>query len=422
MTSIDKLRVTLVTVNFAPETTGIGAYTTSLAKGLTQRGFELSVVTAAPHYPAWRVSSRSEWASTEMVDGVHIRRLRSYVPAHPNPLTRTVFELLYGLRFAARSYRDTDTVILVSPALFASALVRLRLRLGRHRPRVVLWLQDRYSAGVKEVAGGAGRLAGGLVHRVESWLARAADDVVVIHDRWVEPIVETLGVKPESIHVVRNWTHVTILPVDVPAARAQLGWGRPGDEVVVLHSGNMGAKQGLENVVEAARLAERQELSIRFVLAGDGNQREHLERLADGCATLEFMGPLPEPEYLRALQAADVLLLNELPGLTQTAVPSKLTSYFASGRPVLAATESGSVSADEVRASGAGVVINPGEPASLLGAAMTLAGFPTDPSSGPEFAARTLSQDAGISTFAALLQQRPVTIHPIFNQKEGARS
>jgi colanic acid biosynthesis glycosyl transferase WcaI len=131
----------------------------------------------------------------------------------------------------------------------------------------------------------------------------------------------------------------------------------------------MGAKQGLENVVEAARLAERQELPIRFVLAGDGNQREHLERLADGCATLEFMGPLPEPEYLRALQAADVLLLNELPGLTETAVPSKLTSYFASGRPVLAATEPGSVSADEVRASGAGVVINPGEPATGLGAA-----------------------------------------------------
>lgn len=415
--------MTLVTVNYAPETTGIAAYTTSLSKGLAKRGFDVSVVTAAPHYPAWRVSPASEWAADEVADSVHISRLRSYVPARPNFLKRTLFELLYGFRFAARSYRHADTVILVSPALFASSLVRLRLALSRKRPRVVLWVQDRYSSGVQEIAGGLGRLAGGAIRALESWLARRADDVVVIHDRWVDPVVKTLGVDSERVVAIRNWTHFAMPEqVDVARARAALGWGEQGDEVVVLHSGNMGAKQGLENVIEAARLAEREGLPLRFVLVGDGNQRERLQRLAEGCASVQFVAPLPQDKFTSALAAADVLLLNELPGLAETAVPSKLTSYFAAGRPVLAATEAESVSADEVRASGAGVVVSPGEPDALVRAALDLARSSShDPQAGPSFVRRVLSEDAGIGAFEALLLRDPLSPDFVTHRKDGVQ-
>lgn len=413
-----------MTVNYAPETTGIAAYTTSLAQGLAQRGFDVSVVTAAPHYPAWRVSPTSDWAAMEVGDGVRVSRLRSYVPAKPNFLTRTLFELLYGLRFAARSYRQADAVVLVSPALFASAVMLVRLSFSRGRPRKVLWLQDRYSAGVQELPSGFGKLASGLVQAVESWVARSADDVVVIHDRWVDPVVATLGVMRDRVKVVRNWSHFSMPErVDVTQTRAALGWGRQGDEVVVLHSGNMGAKQGLENVVEAARIAEREGLPLRFVLAGNGNQRDRLLRLGEGCSSLQFVPPLPQEEFERALASADVLLLNERPGLAETAVPSKLTSYFAAGRPVLAATEALSVSADEIRASGAGVVITPGEPATLVRAAMALAASPVfDSEAGPAFVRLVLSEDAGVGAFDSLLRRATTTFEPVTHQTEGSRS
>lgn len=416
-------RVTFVTVNYAPETTGIAAYTTSLAQGLAKRGFQVNVVTAAPHYPAWRVSPTSEWQAEEVSDRVHISRLRSYVPARPNFLNRTLFEILFGMRFAARSYRHADTVVLVSPALFASAVMSARFAVSRRRPRTVLWIQDRYSAGVQELSSGLGRLGGGLVRAVESWVARSADRVVVIHDRWVDPVTETLGVDRDRLTVVRNWSHVTMPEhVDVGAVRNGLGWGKQGDEVVVLHTGNMGAKQGLENVVAAARVAESQGLPLRFVLVGDGNQRERLQHLAEGCAALQFVPPLPQDAFMGALAAADVLLLNELPGLAETAVPSKLTSYFASGRPVLAATESSSVSADEVRASGAGRVIAPGDPAALVDAAMQLAAATPDLAAGPRYVRRALSEDAGIASFEALLRCEAAPSRPPAHQTEGSRS
>ena len=69
--------------------------------------------------------------------------------------------------------------------------------------------------------------------------------------------------------------------------RERLGWRK--DEVIALHSGNMGAKQNLEVVVDAARLAERSVRSIRFVLAGGGNQRSRLVRYARGCSQISFL-------------------------------------------------------------------------------------------------------------------------------------
>lgn len=395
-----------MTVNFAPEQTGIAAYTTSLARGLAKHGHRVSVLTAAPHYPAWKTAPDTEWAADEVVEGVAVTRLKSFVPSKPNLVSRTVFELLYGVRFLAKLRSDSDVVVLVSPALFASALARLGVALGGRRQRTLLWIQDRYSAGVQEMSGGFARAAGGAIRVIEAALARSCDGVVVIHDRWTPEVVRAFGLDPSRVHTIRNWTHVRPPhSVDVAATRRSLGWDE--SDIVVLHSGNMGAKQGLENVIEAARFAVRRGLPVRFVLLGDGNQRSRLQELGSDCRALQFIAPLPQDEFLAAMTAADVLLVNELPGLQETAVPSKLTSYFATGRPVLAATDETSVTADEVRASGAGVVIPAGDPEVLTHVAMRLHSqrHAHDPKAGPAFVHRHLSEQAGIDAFATLLRE-----------------
>jgi glycosyltransferase involved in cell wall biosynthesis len=88
------------------------------------------------------------------------------------------------------------------------------------------------------------------------------------------------------------------------------------------------------------------------------------------------VNPLGDAEYRLALGAADVLLVNEKPGVSAMAVPSKLTSYFHAGRPVLAATDPDGITASEVAASGAGVVVPAGEPPTLLEAILTMIADP----------------------------------------------
>ena len=199
-----------------------------------------------------------------------------------------VSELSFGVRLALASWRRPDVVVAVSPALFADWLVRLRLRVLPRRPRTILWVQDLYTQGMAET--GEHGLGVRLVHAVESSTMRAADAVIAIHQRFSEPLAR-LGVRPERIRVIRNWTHVDVPDhVDRAAVRARLAWD--DDETVVVHAGNIGAKQALEYVVSAADEARRRNERVRFVIVGDGNQARRLRALAVGVERLEMLDPL----------------------------------------------------------------------------------------------------------------------------------
>ncbi len=270
----------------------------------------------------------------------------------------------------------------------------------------VVWVQDLYGLGVAETGQGS-QTAARAIGRMEAWLLRSADAVVVIHQRFADRIHRDFGVPIKRIVVIRNWTHLPPMPaVDVDATRQKFGW--PRDEVVVVHSGNMGVKQGLQHVVQAGRLSALRDARVRFVLIGDGSHREELERLAgEQPASVQFMAPLDDGDFPAALQAADVLLVNELPGVSEMAVPSKLTSYFAASRPVIAATDLAGITADEVRAAGAGIVVPAGEPEALLDGVIRLTAdeqaCKTYGENGRHYRETVLDETSAIDRFGSLL-------------------
>ena len=195
--------------------------------------------------------------------------------------------------------------------------------------------------------------------------------VIVIHDRFKRFLEREFAVPSARIDVVRNWTHVKPAAGRSSQTRRQLGWS--DDETIVLHAGAMGSKQNLENVVLASQLAAEQHSTVRFVLLGDGHRRPALEAMGAN-PNLQFIDPLPDGVFESALASADVLLVNELPGMTEMSVPSKLTSYFSTGLPVLAAVDETSVTSEEIAASGGGLRVPPSDPAALLEGALQLAG------------------------------------------------
>lgn len=354
-------------LNYSPEPTGNAPYTASLAEGLSAAGHDVHVVAGYPHYPEWKLRDEYRgWRHTEIINGVVVKRLRHRIPRAPNALSRMHMELSFGARLLFTRWEKPDVVIVVSPALFASALAILRVRVSPNRPIVAIWVQDLYSRGVAETGGG-GMLAW-IATLVEATILKSADGVVAIHERFKSHMVDSLGVAAGCVSVIRNWTHLEKSPTSgLDAMRTKFGWA-PQD-IVVLHAGNMGKKQGLENVLDAARLAQKRGSRVRFILMGDGNQRRTLEAMATGLDHLTFLPPLPEDEFLTALAAADILLVNELPGMKDMAVPSKLTSYFNAGRPVIAATDENSVTAMEIQASHGGLRVDAADPEALLTAA-----------------------------------------------------
>lgn len=406
MSSPHPMRILFISLHYAPEPTGNAPYVAALAEALAARGNSVRVLTTHPHYPHWRIQEGyGGWRRDESPRrGLRVTRLRHYVPRSPDTIRRSLAELSFGLRALTTRWGRPDVVVALSPGLLASRVVRLR---ARRAPSFIVWVQDIYSLGLDETGQGGARL-GALLARVERDTLSFPARVMAIHERFGRYLTARLGVADDRVEIVRNWTHLKAddAATDRSAARARLGWA--DDDFVVLHAGNQGVKQGLGNVVEAARLASPDD-RVRFVLLGHGNQNAALRAQGAGVGAVEFIEPLPDADYRRAMLAADVLLVNELPGVAEMSVPSKLTSYFSTGLPVLAATDDGSVTAEEVGAAGAGLRVDAGDPEALLGAARAMRDLPDRGRSlgatGPAYVRAVLSERAAVDHAEAWMER-----------------
>ena len=368
------VRIAILGINYFPEPTGIAPYTTALATGLAARGHDVRVITGCPHYPQWRRAAGAGLRSTEVIDGVPIRRLNHVVPSGKSWFGRAAMEVTFGLQIVTSRWGRPEVIVCITPTLLATSMAVTRARASWRRPAIGILVQDVYGRGALE-SGIRSTTVKRTLSTVESATLRAADDIAVIHRGFGSDLVDDFGVDARRIREIRNWSHVGAPdPMASAAFRTARGWSR--DDVVVLHAGNMGYKQGLENVVAAADLASHMGTRVHFVLLGDGNQRAALQVAAAKLTNVEFLPPVDEVDFPAALGAADVLLVNERPGVGHMSVPSKLTSYFRAGKPVLAAIDEGGHTAWEMASSGGGVTVPAGRPDLLLGEAVRLG---TDP-------------------------------------------
>ncbi|WJZ65501.1 glycosyltransferase family 4 protein [Kocuria rosea] len=406
MVNENPLRVLIVSLHYAPERTGNAPYTAALARGLVNAGSSVEVITSYPFYPEWCVKPgyygrRME----ETIDGVRVRRYRHYVPIYGGTgWRRLLMELHFGFRAVFTKWGDHDIVLAVSPALFSTFLVLLKACILKVPSG--LWIQDLYSKGLKESAQQS-RLIADIMLQFEGLVFRLPRGLAVIHPRFASFVRSQFGIDTAQIAIIRNWTHLAVadVPLDRSTVRSARGWTEK--DIVVLHAGNMGMKQGLENVVNAAAMAEAQSSNIRFVLLGGGSRRATLEEASRGFVKLEFMDLLPDDEYMAVLHSADILLVNEQPGLKEMSVPSKLTSYFHAGLPIIAAVESDGVTAEEITAARAGIVVRPGRPQELLDAVVAISSdiaFATQLGrSGQRYARDVLTEEAAVRHFVSWL-------------------
>lgn len=396
------MRIQILAINYSPERTGIAPYATALARHLSER-HDVIVITGLPHYPDWRVSPEHRcWRREERDGDVRVVRLSHYVPRSPSAVGRAAYEVTWAARAAIAGLRiPTDVVIAVVPALLGAHAARLIAR--RNGARVGLAVQDVMGAAAAQSGYRGGRVVARLTTHVERSALRNVDAITTIHPKLAD---ELARISEHSLvpTVIYNWTHVRRRP-DRPdrSLRSRFGW--PDDEIIALHSGNMGSKQNLEVVIDAARLAETQGQMVRFVLAGDGSQRRKLERYGAGCTRLQFIDSVGDEEYMDMLAAADVLVVNERAGMRQMSLPSKLTSYLAARRPIVAATDRDSATDEFIRRSGGGIVTPAGVPGALLHAVMKIAAQPQLAAglseAGGAFADEHLSPAAAMSAYDA---------------------
>ncbi|WP_406865524.1 glycosyltransferase family 4 protein [Streptomyces sp. HUAS MG47] len=393
----------MVSTNYAPEHAGIGPYATQIAEHWADLGHETHVLAGMPHYPSWSLDPAyaGVWRRTEERAGVLVHRRRHTVPPRQTALKRAAFEasvLAHGL-VAPPAMARPDAVLAQMPSL-AGGIIGARLA-ARWRVPYVPVVQDLMGAAAAQSGISGGDRAAALAAKAETYALRRATLVGVIHQTFVDKVA-AMGVDRDRIRLVPNWSHVSGPSTPREKTRARLGWG---EETVVLHSGNMGLKQGLEVLVEAAR----RDPGVRIVLLGDGNQRAHLEELGAGIPNLDFLEPVGDDEFPDVLAAADVLAVTQRASVLDMSVPSKLTSYFAAARPVVASVAAEGGTAHEVLRSGAGVLVAPEDPGALLAEVRRLGGDPDTADAlgaqGPRHVEAHLTRAAGLARIDALIDE-----------------
>ncbi|WP_241741381.1 glycosyltransferase family 4 protein [Streptomyces sp. L2] len=398
-------RVLLVSTNYAPERAGIGPYATQAAEHFAGAdGAEVHVWAGMPHYPAWRTEPayRGKWRTVEEHNGTLVHRRRHTVPSRQTAARRVLYEasiLAHGLAAPPRMPRP-DVVLAQMPSL-AGGILGARAARRWSRPFVPV-VQDLMGAAAAQ----SGIRGGGRVSRtaraVEAQVLGRAALVGVIHESFIAPVT-AMGVPRHTIRLVPNWSHIPRPTRPRSETRARLGWRK--DRTILLHAGNMGLKQGLDVLVEAARQAPE----VQVVLMGEGSQRSALQALGAGLPNLQFLPPAADAEFPEVLAAADVLAVTQRASVLDMSVPSKLTSYFAAGRPVVASVSVGGGAAREVSRSAAGIVVPPESAAALLNAVRELS---HDPAAADRLGARGLayidahlSREAGLARMSALLDE-----------------
>jgi glycosyltransferase involved in cell wall biosynthesis len=334
-------KVLLVTTNYWPEPTGISVYTTDLAESLNEAGHSVSVLTSLPHYPWWKIPSEyahlTEGASEQ--NGIKVLRAKHLIPPKMNALIRIRFEssLWWNLRRVSKEFKtgEFDLVLACIPTVAAGIVgKRIAKKLGLPFGLIV---QDLSGAGAKQSGLRGGALISKVAHAVEGSALKAADGLVVVSPA-MRDVVVGLGVEGSRISQILNYSARTIVSVNREQARGRFGW--VADDFVVVHTGNMGAKQDLENVVRAAQSLNGYS-RIKIYLVGHGNQESNLKALCQGKKNISVMAAVSDEDYSALLSAADLLLVNERTTQMEMSLPSKLTSYLYSERPVLAAVPRG---------------------------------------------------------------------------------
>ncbi|HET8611545.1 MAG TPA: WcaI family glycosyltransferase [Sphingomonas sp.] len=356
------MRILVVGLNYAPELVGIGPYTAGTVRALIEAGHEIEVIAGKPYYPAWKTDAAFDGGlyRKSREGGAPVTRCAHYVPARPSGAKRILHHLSFAAAAlpqairAARRFRP-DLVFTVAPSMIAVPAARIAARIAR----APLWIhvQDfeveaAFATGLVDGGGMAAKLA----RRFEAAQLAAADRVSTISPQMGSKLRDK-GVAEERIVEFRNWADVDrVRPLESESAyRAEWGVERPH---VALYSGNIANKQGIEIVVEAARLLRRRR-DLQFVICGQGPNRA---RLAEATAELDnvMLRDLQPTERLgELLGLADVHLLPQIVGAADLVLPSKLTNMLASGRPVVATAAPGTGLADEVE--GCGIVTPPGD-------------------------------------------------------------
>lgn len=334
-------RILFIGYNFSPELTGIGKYSGEMMHWLAEKGYTCTVLTGYPYYPNWRVQEpyrknrflyKKEVKQFTSGGRLVVIRCPMYIPGKPNTLKRmildfsffaTVLMVIVPLIFS----KKFDWVISVAPSFQFGLLGVLykRIKGARH----LYHIQDLQIEAAHELGLFKTDKLLKAFYSVENYIFKHTDIISSISEGMIRRIEKKTF---QPVKLFPNWTDISNFHPITPNTPLKKKFGFKESDWIVLYSGALGEKQGIESILIAAKeLATFSDL--KFIVCGNGPFKERLKGLAVQLKldNLFFLPLQPKEIFNEFLNMADLHLVLQKEKASDLVMPSKLTTILAIG-------------------------------------------------------------------------------------------
>lgn len=370
------MRILFLSHYFPPEVNAPASRTFEHCREWVRAGHSVTVVTCVPNHPRGRVFDgyRNRLFQREVREGIDVIRLWSYVSANEGFLKRTVNYVSYMMAciLAIPVLPRADVVISTSPQFF-NGLAGYFVGLAKRAPWV-LEIRDLWPESILAV----GAIQSERVIRALRWLEHFAYSkaarIVPVTDAFADYMCN-MGIEAKKIVVIKNGVELRLFNRDISGDAMRVRLGLEG-KTIAAYFGTHGMAHHLETVLEAAELLRDLD-TLRFVLVGDGAERERLLMMKNekGLSNVLMLEQQPKELMPELWAMADIsLVLLRKTELFKTVLPSKIFEAMGMGIPIVLGVEGEAQAL--VEAGGAGIAIEPENAAALAAALRTLSADP----------------------------------------------
>jgi len=398
------MKITIISLNYYPEDTAIGLYSTQMAEYLVENGWDVTVITGFPYYPEWQIwdayNNKNKYLE-ENINGVQIFRFKQFVPSDPTFFKRIIHILDFtsGSLSNIKKVKKTNVVLSVIP-FTSSAWLGKKLAKRLHAKHWIHIQDFEFDAAFQSGVASKKMLGAFLpkiLHNLESSLLNSAHITSTISETMLQNLQEK---STTETFLFPNWIDTKFINPDRARTHAYL----QNNTFKILYSGNIGSKQDWNFLLKIFTHFENDE-SIEFIVAGDGAKKALVKKMAAKFRNVSYHPNVPYKELNDLLCSADLHILFQKKDIVNAVMPSKILGMMASGKPSIITGKTNSEVATIIRKANAGKFFDASDFNSVIEAILFYKNQSEYKKNGRDYSIKNYSKNNILSSFLTKLNQ-----------------
>lgn len=329
------MKILFLSDNFPPEVNALATRTHEHCKIWVEQGHDVTVVTCFPNFPQGKVYSgyKNTLYQQEMIDGIRVIRVWSYISPNKGLIRRTIDQLSYMFTsgIAGLFLKKTDFIIASSPQFFTlfSAFFLSKIK----RTPWIFEVRDMWPEGI--IFLNRESYLYKILERIELGLYKSAEKIVVVTESFKNSIVKRSKVLPSKITVVYNGSNNELM---FPREKSQkiIRKLKLEGKFIIGYAGTLGISHDLEFIF--SEILKNCNSKIHFLFMGDGALRDKLEEFVyeHKMLNVTILNPVGKDEIADYLSIFDIGLVTlKKDKAYLKVIPSKTFELAAMNIPIL---------------------------------------------------------------------------------------